>query len=446
MKLRDVKTTWFLLKYSVVKRSAIPYFKEVLRNQYLSGDEIEALNWRRTRELLEYANQHVSFYRERFKAMGLNPSEIVRPEHYSQVPVLTRDDLRVHFDKMVSDEARPADLRISTTGGSTGKPVKVYHQKKVVRAAMPWRMLNWWGLAPDVNVASVYRIINEDWKSNLLNNLFWWPTKRILLDAASVDDKSIAEFLRKFRLIRPELVHGYVGAVDYLATYILDRKIALPSPKAIWVTSSPVTATQEVRIHEAFGAPVYDQYGGCEVYWLAAQCPKKEGLHMFHDVRRIEFLSKDNAPVTAGELGRIAITDLENKYFPLIRYLNGDEGRALPKNCSCGVNLPLMDKVRGRISDTIKLPNGAVVGGDYLTTIFDSVPDAVCQFQVHQHKDYSIDIVVVPNTTYANYEKVLENIRANLSTQFRNAVPVSIKQVAEIPHQSGKLRFVKSDL
>ncbi len=446
MKLLGVKTTYFFLKYSLVKPKSIPYFREVLHNQYISQDELEALNWHRTQQLMEYAYQHVPYYKEKFMAIGLVPSEITQPEYYSQVPVLTRDDLRVNFEKLISDEATTRDLKISTTGGSTGKPVKVYLQKKVVRAAMQWRMLRWWGLAPDVNIASVYRNINKGWKSELANKIFWWPTKMILLDATSVEEESIKTFLQRFNLIKPELIHGYVGALDYLATFILEKRIALPSPKAIWATSSPLTATQEDRIQKAFGAPVYDQYGCCEVYWLAAQCPKKEGLHMFHDVRRIEFLNENNRTVPVGQIGRIAITDLENKYFPLIRYLNGDKGKALSKRCSCGINLPLMDKVKGRVSDSIKLPDGTFVGGDYLTTIFDDTPDAVCQFQVHQRKNYSIDIIVVPNTANTNYKKILEDVRVRLSTRFKDTIPIRIKQVDHISHHGGKLHFVKSDL
>ena len=439
-----LKTQFFFFKYSLIKPAARSYFKEVIKNQFLAVEELEHLNWERTKALLGYAYDNVPYYSETFKRIGLNPKDITKPEYYEQVPVLTRQLLRDNFSKLISKEARPSDLRISTTGGSTGKPAKVYHQKNVVRAAMGWRMHKWWGLSPDVNVASVYRDVNKGWKSRLINKLYWWPTKKILLDASSIDEKDIKKFIDKYRTVKPELIHAYVGALDYLATYVLEKKITLPIPKAIWTTSSPLTETQERRIEKAFGAPVYDQYGCCEVYWLAAQCPQKEGLHIFHDVRKIEFLNADDIPVPKGKLGRIAVTDLENKYFPIIRYINGDEGMALPKQCSCGINLPLMDKVKGRISDTIRLPDGTAIGS--VTTIFDEAPDAVNQFQVCQRKDFSIDIIVVPNKDYLNYKKVLDDVKSNLSKQLKGVVTVRIKQVPQIEQKGGKLRFVVSEI
>ena len=446
MDIDKFKTAWFLFKYSLVKRNAIPYFREVLRNQYLSRDELEYLNWNRTKALLQYAYEKVPYYKKRFDAMGLHPNDIVDPNDYCQVPVLTRKDLQEHFEDLVSVDARRGSLRLVTTGGSTGEPVKVYHEKRVVRAAMGWRMLAWWGLSPGTNFASVYRDIRTTWRARLANSLMWWPTQNIQLNPAALEPEGMKKFIKQFNRARPKLLHGYVGAVDHLASFIDANSLSVLPPNAIWVTSSPLTTVQERRIERAFSAPVYDQYGCCEVYWLAAQCPVKKGLHMFHDVRRIEFLDERDIPCQPGKLGKVAITDLENYLFPIIRYLNGDMGRTLAGTCSCGVTLPLMDKVRGRVSDILKLPSGKCISGDYLTTIFDDTPDAVRQFQVYQQADYSIQILVVPNSNYPRLEDVLALIRNNMKREVDNQVPVEIQKTHEIPQRGGKLRFIRSDV
>jgi phenylacetate-CoA ligase len=114
--------------------------------------------------------------------------------------------------------------------------------------------------------------------------------------------------------------------------------------------------------------------------------------------------------------------------------------------CSCGVTLPLMDKVKGRITDMIKLPDGTAISGDYMTTIFDDVPDAVRQFQVYQKADYSIEILVVPNPSFTGLGKVMEQVKIHMKKAVNDAVPVAVKEVAEIPQKGGKLRFVRSEL
>lgn len=446
MNLKKMQITWFFFKYSMVKRNAAPYFRELQHNQYLPRDELERLNWDRTRSLLLYAYEKVPYYKRRFDAIKLHPNDIVHPDDYCHVPLLTREDLRENFHDLVSIEAKPRDLRLVATGGSTGEPVKVYHQRRIVREAAKWRMLAWWDLSPTDDFARVYRQSQTAWRGRLMDSIGWWPTKKILLNATALDAEAMMKFIRRFNKLRPKLLFGYVGSVDHLASFIEANSLSVPAPKAIWVTSSPLTTVQERRIEKVFGAPVYDQYGCCEVYYLAAQCRAKKALHMFQDIRRIEFLDERNKPCSEGKTGRITITDLENYFFPLIRYLNGDMGRALPGTCVCGVNLPLMDKVHGRETDILRLPSGKCISGDYATTIFDDAPDAVKQFQVHQQADYSIKILVVPNSDYPGLEKCLARVTEKIRKVADMEVSVEVEKTSEIPQKGGKLRFVKSDV
>lgn len=440
------KSKLFLAKYSVFKGNSLPYYRQLLHDQRLSRDELAHLNWQRTKSLVDYAYEKVPYYRRRFDEISLSPQDLKTPQDFLHVPLLTRQDLQANFHEMVSLDARPRDLRLSTTGGSTGEPVKVYHQKNVVRAATGWRMLSWWNLDPGSDFASIYRDTRTTWSARMVNRLLWWPARRIDLNAVKISEQDIHRFVSELHKVKPPLLHGYVGAVDYVAGYLLENKISVPPPKAIWVTSAPLTAVQAKRIEAAFGAPVYDQYGCCEIYWLAAQCPQQQGLHMFSDIRRFEFLDENNRPCPVGTEGRIAVTDLENRLFPIIRYLNGDMGRELPGQCACGVTLPLMDKITGRVSDIVRLPSGERVSGEFLTTIFDDTPDAVRQFQVHQKADYSIDILVVPNPGEPDLEKIFSTVVNKLAQDLNRQVPVTLHKVGEIPQKGGKLRFIRSDI
>ena len=439
------KENLFFLRYELVKPGSRRYFEQLQKEQFLPPDEIEALNWSRTQALLQYAFDHVPYYRRRFTEASCTPQDIKTQEDFSRLPVLTRKDLMDNFDELLSDEVSLKDVRLSTTGGSSGTPAKVYHPKKEIRAANGWRMLGWWNISPAADCASVYRDIRNSLTARIMHFLQWFPTKQILLDATSFTEKDMRHFLDDFTRVRPEVLHGYVGAMDNLAEYVLDHDIQLPPPKVIWVTSAPITPVQQKKIENAFHAPVYDQYGCCEIYWLAAECPARNGLHMFYDTRRIEFLGDNNIPVPNGTYGNIAITDLQNYAFPLIRYLNGDRGRRLDKRCTCGCNLPLMDKVKGRVSETFTLPSKTRLNGEFLTTLFDSTPEAVKQFQVHQFADASIVIRVIPNDAYPNLHETLEHVRSALEEAVHGEVAVTLERVTEIPLQKGKMKFVTSD-
>lgn len=444
--LEKLETVFFRWKYNLAKPGTLHFYEDLNRQQHLSPDEIETLSWKKTKKLLTYAYQHVPFYRKRFELQKITPEDICSPHDFEAFPLLTRQDLMESFNELLSDEFTAKDVQISTTGGSNGTPAKVCHQRSIPRAAMGWRLLDWWGISPAANSAEIYRITATSLKSRLIQFLQSFPGRKIQLNATSFTDGDMTRFLQDFCRVRPELVHGYVGAADSLANYMLDNKISVPPPKAIWLTSAPITPVQQNHIETAFGAPVYDQYGCCEIYWLSAECKARSGLHMFYDCRRFEFVDSDGKNVPNGEYGDIVITDLENYAFPLIRYANGDRGRRLNKSCTCGCNLPLMDKVKGRVSETFVLPSGTRINGEFLTTLFDDNPDAVKQFQVHQKKDASIILSVIPNQNKQNVDDILDKVKYRLNEMVHYEVPVSVEIVSTIPQKGGKLRFVVSEM
>ena len=436
----------FFAKHHLWRRRALHYYRDLRRNQHLSADELEALNWHKRKRLLDHAYSHVPFYHLRFKRIGLHPGDIQRPDQYADVPLLTKDDLRGHFDELVADNVRRRHLKLSTTGGSTGEPVKVFLDRRAPAAALGWRMMSWWGISPSADAAVVWRQPPQSALGRLLEQLYWWPAARIKLDASSMSPTELERFLARFDRLRPALLHGYVGAIDQLAAFAEHSGREVWSPKAIWATSSPISAVQRQRLERVFRAPVFDQYGCCECYWIAAQCRERGALHVFADARHVEFTDDTGRPRPAGQMGSIVITDLENYAFPLIRYANGDQGRALDGQCPCGMRLPLMDEVKGRQTDHVLLPDGTCISGDYLTTLFDEFPTVVNAFQVRQRPDRSLQILYVPNGNPEALAQALDKIRADLTAKTHAQVGIAMKAVERIAHDRGKLRFVVSEV
>jgi len=448
-KIRNVAMTWktwlYLHKYNLLKPGSIAYFKRLMAYEKMSRDELEDLHWKKVFSLIRHAVFYSKFYREKLKKIGANIEDFTTPEAFDAFPVLTRDELQEHFDEILCDNTSRSALNLSTTGGSSGQPAAVFMPKAFPRAALGWRMLSWWGLEPAVNWSRTYRNTAPGLKEKIIQGVVDFPIKTVLLNASSFTESDIVVFLDRFNKKKPPLLQGYVGAIDNVAEYILAHKLNVHKPEAVWVTSAPLSEIQRARIEKAFHSPVYDQYGCCEVFWLAAECQAHKGLHIFYDARRIDFLGDDLHSVQVGQLGKIAITDLENYSFPIIRYLNDDMGRLLTTRCGCGCSLPLMDHVRGRISDSIHLPSGRCLNGEFMTTLFDRHPDAIKRFHVHQNKDFSIVVKVVPNCCEELMKKILQEIVQDLKHNTFNEVEITTKIVLAIDLIKGKLRFVTSD-
>jgi len=440
----DFKDRIFWLKQRWGRRRAYRYYQQLLENESRSPDEILAINWEKRKRLLQYAYERIPFYRKRFQSLGLNPSDVRDVNDWNCVPILTKRNLVEHVHDLMSPDVRDSDRYSISTGGSTGVPTTVYHDARYPVEALGWRMLHWWGLSYGSHAAYARRLGKKSMAQRVINYAIWWPTKRIWLDASSMTPEATRHFVAQFKRLRPALLQGYVGAITHLADYIETNELVVPSPKAVWVTSTPMAVVQRSLIERVFQAPVYDQYGCCEIFWLAAECSHHQGLHMFSDARHIEFVDQNNRVCEVGQTGRIIVTDLENYAFPLIRYENGDEGRQLPSTCECGVHLPLMDAVKGRITDTVRVPGNIVVSGEYLTTIFDDFPDAVRAFQVVQQEDWSLLLRVIPSTDEHRLTLAVENAKSALAQRTKHRVPIRVESVREIPSDRGKLKYVIS--
>lgn len=213
----------------------------------------------------------------------------------------------------------------------------------------------------------------------------------------------------------------------------------------MWVTAAPVSAPQRRLISSVFRAPVYDQYGTCEIPWIAAQCGSGSTLHAFSDARHLEFVDGNNKPVEDGRIGRVLVTDFENHVFPLIRYDLEDRGSFCKTKCDCGLTLPTIRPILGRVTENLYLPDGTTIAGEFLTTIFDTFPEAVSAFQVHQKSDYTISVYYVP-ARESELARALPAVRALLLRRTRGSLALDFAPVSAIPHDRGKFRFIRSDV
>jgi len=435
----------FLLDCAIRHPRTFIEYRRLITQQQMSRDELFAYNWALRKKILLHAYETSPFYGALYRSAGFHPHDLVTPADWCKVPVLRRSQIAECRAQIVSTTATSKDLFSVATGGSTGSVLQSYHDTRYPLGIIGWRMLESWGLDPSVHMACIYRAtenINHRHHSWIATRLKEYVSKQILLDASSMTEASAKDFLNKYNRLGPAILHGYVGGLNHLAEYLCMRDMNIQRPLAVWSTAGPISSVQRSLFERTFDAPIYDQYGSCEVYWIAAECTRHEGLHINSDVRHVDFIGENGEDVAFGSTGEIAVTDLVNYAFPLIRYLNGDMGYAIEKPCSCGIKFPLMGSVGGRVSETMVFPNQVAISGEYLTTIFDSYPEVVRAFQVVQRKDLSLHVRVVPNVHEAALAPILEIVKMQLNQKTGGCVPICISSVDSISSDRGKLRYI----
>ena len=427
----------YSIKWHRYHHSAFAYFEEIMANEKRTVDELMANQEKARQNLVRTVMVKSKFYKKHYGSVGFELGDIGKNDWFENLPITTKQDLKEHFDEFVHPEAKQF-LRVSTTGGSTGTPTKTGYDSRIPEEIYSWRLQSWFGVNPWDDHAYVWRDTRSGRIAKLKNALMWWPTKHLKMDATFITEEGMLDFVKKYNRLKPTMLQGYVGAITQLAQFIVEKGLVVCAPKFVWTTSAPLPDSQRKLIEKAFKAPVCDQYGSCEVRWIAQQCSECSGLHVNTEHVHIEFVDSNNKPVAKGVYGKTLLTNLEDTVFPLIRYENGDRGRWLTTECPCGRKLPMIDSVKGRESESFLLPSGKTINGEFLTTIFDSDPDLVSGFRIVQHKDYNITIEYI---SVKNEERIVDLIQS-FAKKIRGEVHIFAKKVQEIPHDRGKLRFI----
>lgn len=440
----NFKKIIFFIKLYISNRGKVNVIKK-LSNVNFSYDQILNLNFQKRKNIVDFAYYNIPFYKKYYDSNGFHPNDLKCEEDWLKVPIINKNHIKTNFSNFYDSNVPKKYYFTSSTGGSTGVPLSVYFDKRFPFQFLFWRVLNWWNVNPWDNQAYIFRSVGTN-LSRFINKLKWWPTKRLLLDCSSVSTDEYWEFYNKILKVKPSFIQGYVGGLFDFAEFLNKNKLSISGLKAVWVTSSPLSEPTRIFIQDLLNAPVYDQYGCGEIFWLAAECKKQKGLHFFYDIRHIEFLDQNYCPVTGSDFGNVILTDLENKIFPIIRYENNDKGRWLNTKCTCGINLPLIDKIKGRSTDNIRTPSGIIVDGVYLTTIFDDFPNILEGFQIIQYKDYSIELNIIKSGGIEENDPRFVKINKILLIKVNNEIPITINFVDKLISDRGKQKFIISYL
>lgn len=427
----------FFLKCKCFCRNA--YFKYFHCIDYKPTKRITGVN------LVEYAYNNCPFYKTYYDSCGFHPSMLKTEADWDKVPVLEKWMIREHCDELISVKADRKRLSPSKTGGSTGKPLVVYKSKDVHFEVLAWRALSWYGVGPWMNEAIVHRRVPTTFREKLINRAMWWPTKRAYLSATKISNDEISRFVKEIMSKKIRWVVGYCGSLEYVADYILSNSIEISSVKLVWSTSSPLTKIVRDKLERAFGCPVMDQYGCCEMGNIAVQKPNEDCLTVNNDYVWVDIVN-GNQSAAKGELGDICITDLNTFEFPLIKYRLGDRSRLLKECVESEDGFQKIAFVQGRTSDMLYLPNGDVVDGSFLTTICDNYSAHISCYQIHQAEDYNVVFKVVPKNSDSSHIVIINNIADDFRSLVKNSIEIKVEITETIEDFAGKRKFIISDI
>src|SRR4030042_94695 len=97
-----------------------------------------------------------------------------------------------------------------------------------------------------------------------------------------------------------------------------------------------------------YGIIVRQAYITAELGGVAYECPQENGMHISDDLYIEICAPVTGAPLPAGSIGEVVVTDFSNECYPLVRYGTGDLSAVDEGECLCGRASYKMKGIRGR--------------------------------------------------------------------------------------------------
>ena len=419
----------------------LEYLREYEQQQWLSQEALAQLQWGKLQDLVAHCWEHVPFYRGHWAAAGVaSPGDIRSRADFARLPVVSKQDIRQHAAALVSGIHRDS-LLTKTTGGSTGEPLRLLYTREAFerRMAVMFRGYGWSGARMGEKTAYLWgtQPFGSTRMQRLKERLYHTAYNRLFLSSNALDETTLERYRRAINRFRPRTIVAYVSPLEQLARHLRATGRSMHRPLRILTAAEKLHPQQAAVIEAALGAPVFDTYGCRETMLVAAQCNARNGLHVNADHLLLE-CGHDPAVHASADTGDVLLTDLHNYGMPLVRYRNGDVATLREGACDCGRHLPLIAAVEGRSLDMLLGADGRIVPGEMLVSML--LPyDWIRQYQVRQHPDRSVTVLVVPDGAGASDGGA--QLLRQMQAAFGEGIPVQLRNVASIAlNRTGKHR------
>ena len=440
-----VKEIAFPFHEKLLKRPTLKYANDLEKTQWLSREEIEILQRKKLKQLLQLAVEHTPWHAKRILDAGLDLHRDTLPDFkdLARLPTMTKQDAQLNGTQMVWQDV-PGGAYQYTTGGSSGHALTFYFGKwrQASDAAGRIRARRWWGIdigdkeiylwgAP-VELAKTDRI--KHFRDRLMN--------QVLLNAFDMSPSTMKQYLETIRQYRPKCLYGYASSLALLARFAQStgQTINIPELKAIFTTGEPLYPDQREIIQEIFHAPVANEFGSRDIGFTAHESPTGQMLLMSESIV-LELLDTEGQPVPVGATGEAVITGLCSQAQPFIRYRTGDMVKATDQTCRQGRGLHVLGEVLGRSTDFVIKQDGTILHALAVIYVLRAI-EGVESFKIIQHTTSELEVQIVQNALWQEHYRaqIIEQLQQRLGQ-----IDIAVNKLDAIPpEKSGKHRYVVS--
>lgn len=353
---------------------------------------------KKLRETLRLVSENSRFYKERLG--GLLPESVQSMADVTRLPFTYPADIAARGTDFLCVSPRDIDRIVTlSTSGTTGNPKRVYFTEEDQELTTDFFHH---GMTTFTDASDRVMIFMPGSTEGSVGDLLTKGLARF--GCASVIYGPIKNYQDAMSALIGENINGIVGIPSQIFTlsrYGSKEQIRL---KSVLLSADYVPRAASESIHEAWGADVYGHYGMTETgLGGGVECRARDGYHMREADLLYEIVDPASGlPVSDGEYGEVVFSTLTRRGMPLIRYRTGDRSCFLTSPCPCGTVLRRLDRISGRISEAVPLPDGRTLSITQLDEIILTEPGITAYKAELTEKDGSDVLTITVKNTGAS--------------------------------------------
>lgn len=327
------------------------YQKEI---ETASPEQIRAWQDERLVKTVHHVWDNNEYYRNKMKAVGLEPGDIKSRDDLWKLPFITKDDLREAYPYGLMSAPLSECTRIQSTSGTTGKRVVAFYTNEDIdlwEDCCARAIVAAGGTRDDVcQVCYGYGLFTGGPGLNGGSHKVGCLT----LPMSSGNTERQLQFMTDLNTTILCCTPSYAA---YLAESIEERGLRDKIKLKAGIFGAEAW-TEEMRhdLENRLGIKAYDIYGLTELSGpgVAFECEEQTGMHINEDHFIVETIDPETGKVLPeGSRGEIVFTSITKKAFPLLRYRTKDITVLKRGVCSCGRTFVKMSKPMGRSDDML---------------------------------------------------------------------------------------------
>ena len=435
------KSNPFLI-YKIIKH----YLSDINRFQTYDFEKIKNFRNKLFRKLLKYAFT-VPLYKKKYSDAGISIEKIKSLEDIEKLPIITREDLMNNYPSGVIPYKKEKKSILMNTSGSSRNPLSYYTDqltlmKTLIIYIRELREYDFqWKKSKMSVIANFYSGTGPThyFKTGAFTTLKpFFSFENFQLLNADDDLKEMIDLLDKFQ---PEFLAGFPGPLRHMALLKNQGYGKNVNPKCIISSGGIIDKYDKIEIEQAFGVKVFDLFGSTEAGPISFEC-NLGNFHINSDFLYLETINKNGKEVKKGKSGILSLTRLYGRGTPIIRYTGMEDFITLKKGfCKCGLPTELIEKVHGRIKESVVLPSGKIIFANDLKMLPGKVmyklkTDKIHMIQTVQESLKKIEVLVIINNEKrkigVSIKELLDELKDSYEKLFEGEIQVKVKEVKEL--------------